>query len=178
MGIYGWRDAGPARAHVESLRELGWTWVQIAEAAGTSTYVPHRVGVGRTRHLWPESERALLAVPLVPRDSHRGVDSAGTRRRVQALSWMGWPCAEVAGRAGTTGRTLATLILPSRRISYDLARRVADVYEELSCTPGPSRVAAGKARRLGFAPPMAWDDERIDDPKARPRGIRIEEPAA
>lgn len=172
MRVYGYRDATAARAHVLALRELGWTWEQIATAAGTSTTMPHWLASGRTRRILPESERGLLAVPLVPQDSHRGVNSAGTRRRVQALAWMGWPCRDVATRAGTTVPALRTLILPQRRISFTLARRVAGVYDDLALTPGPSRPAASKARRLGFAPPMAWDDGRIDDPRARPCGVR------
>ncbi|WP_329521196.1 hypothetical protein [Spirillospora sp. NBC_01491] len=168
MGIYGWRDAGPAREHVAALRTLGWTWEQIADAADLSTYVAHQIGRGKTRHLLPESERALLAVPLEARDSQRSIDSTGTRRRVQALAWMGWPAREVAARAGTTQATLQTLILPNRRISHALARRVAAVYDELCMTPGPSRIAAGKARAAGFAPPLAWPDDLIDAPTAAP----------
>jgi hypothetical protein len=172
MRVYGYRDATAARRHVLALRDLGWTFEQIAEAAGLSTWVPHKVVTGVTKHLWPESERALLAIPLEPRGSHRGVDSAGTRRRVQALAWMGWPAAVVAQQADTSTASLQTLIQPTRRVSYALAARVAEVYERLSGTPGPSKIAAGKARQLGFAPPAAWDDERIDDPRARPCGVR------
>lgn len=171
MGFYGWRHAGPAREHVAALRSLGWTWEQIATEAGLSTCVAHQIGSGRTKRLRVESERALLSLPLEPRASQRSVDSTGTRRRVQALAWMGWPAREVAFRAGTTQRTLQTLILPRRRISFALARRVAAVYEDLCMTPGPSRITAGKARSAGFAPPLAWPDERIDDPKARPIGV-------
>lgn len=175
MRIFGYRDATTARVHVAALRELGWTFEQIAETAGVSAWVPHKVATGVTRRLLPESERALMAVPLQHRDSHRGIDSTGTRRRVQALAWMGWPCSTVAVQAGTTAASLRTLILPGRNISYALARRVSDVYDQLSLTPGPSKVAAGKARQLGFAPPMAWDDDRIDNRRARPRGIRTTE---
>lgn len=170
MGRLGWRPVTRAREHVGQLRVLGWTWEQIATSAGLSTWVPHRLGTGRTRWIRVESERALLSVPLVPHDSHRGVDPTGTRRRIQALAWMGWPAAEVAVRAGTTPATLRTLILPHRRPSVALARRVARVYDELSMVPGPSAAAASKARGLGFAPPLAWDDETIDDPQARPCG--------
>lgn len=168
MGIHGWRDPARARAHVLRLRGLGWTWEQIGDAAGVSTWVPHQLGTGRTRHLWPESHDALLALPLVPRGSHRGVDSTGTRRRVQALAWMGWTTAEVARRAGTTPSSLSTLILPSRRPSFDLALRVAAVYEELCMVPGSSKIAAAKARGLGFAPPLAWEGLNIDDPDVVP----------
>lgn len=162
MGIYGWRDAARAREHVEALRSLGWTWEGIADVAGLSTYVAHQLGTGKTRRLLPESETALLKVPLMPFDSQRSVDSCGTRRRVQALAWMGWTCSEVARRAGTTQRTLATLILPHRRISFALSRRVAAVYDELSMSFGPSKIAAGKARQLGFVPPLGWDEDLID----------------
>jgi len=172
MGINGYRDATKARQHVAALRDLGWAWEQIAQAAGLSSWVAHRLHAGVTTSLRPESERALLSVPLQPKASHRGVDSTGTRRRVQALAWLGWPAAEVASRAGTTTLSLRTLIQPNRRISYALAMRVAAVYDELSCTPGRSNFAAGKARHHGFAPPAAWDDDTIDDPKARPQGIR------
>lgn len=168
MGIHGWRNPDRVRAHVLRLRDLGWTWEQIGEAAGVSTWTANMLGIGRTRHLLPETHDALLAVPLIPRGSHRGVDSTGTRRRVQALAWMGWPCAEVARRAGTTRQALATLMLPHRRPSFALALRVAAVYEELCMRPGPSKVAAGKARGLGFAPPLAWDSDTIDDPDAEP----------
>jgi hypothetical protein len=178
MGLFGWRDVTQVRAHLTALRDLGWTWEQIAETADVSTYVPHQIGVGRTKRIRAENEQALLSLPLEPRDSHRGINSAGTRRRVQALAWMGWPMHEVARRADTPASTLRTLILPSRRVSITLARRVAAVYDDLSLKPGPSRIAAAKARQLGFAPPLAWDDETISDPRARPHGIRRDEQVA
>ncbi|MEV6035981.1 hypothetical protein AB0L65_32830 [Nonomuraea sp. NPDC052116] len=179
MGIYGWVDPSEARAHVAVLRDLGWTWEQIAAAAGLSTYVPHQLGTGKTTRLRTESAKALLAVPLTSAASHRGINSTGTRRRVQALAWMGWPASEVARRAGTTANTLQTLILPTRQISIALARRVAVVYDELCLTPGPSKIAAGKARSLGFVSPMAWDDDTIDDPDTRPDlGEKVSRPQA
>lgn len=166
MGIHGYRDAGPAREHIKALRGLGWTWEAIADAANLSTFVAHRINNGTTKHVWPESETAILSVPLTPCDSHRGVDSAGTRRRVQALAWMGWSCREVAERAGIKLCTLQTLIQPDRQLSYTLARKVAAVYDELCMTRGTNNFAAGKARKLGFLPPLAWDDDLIDLPDA------------
>ncbi|MGI5223574.1 hypothetical protein [Actinoallomurus sp. CA-142502] len=174
MGLCGWvTDTDEIRARIQRLRDMGWTWRQIAEAAGVSPNVPIFLATGRTQRLWPESAEALLSVPLTPPpDNRRGIDSTGSRRRVQALAWMGWPAEEVARRAGTTKSTLATEILPSRQISVALARRINAVYRELSARPGPSKSAAVKARSLGHAPPAAWDDDRIDDPRHRPRGVR------
>lgn len=168
-GRYGYQDASDVRAHLSRLRQLGWTWTQIGDAASVSSSIPYHLLTGRRyRRVLPETRDALLAIPAVPALSMRGVDSAGTRRRVQALAWMGWPCAEVARRAGTTGRSLATLILPTRRVSYALAAKVAAVYDELSGVRGPSNIAAAKARGMGFAPPAAWDEDTIDDPDSVP----------
>lgn len=169
-GRYGYRDGTAARAHIAALRELGWTWQGIADAAGLSTWVAHNLHRGVTRRVLAESEAALLSVPLARYGSHRGVDATGPRRRVQALAWMGWPNREVCRRIGSSPRTLPTE-LHRGRVSVALAHRIADVYDELSGQVGPSRVAAGKARQLGFAPPAAWDDETIDDPRTRPAGV-------
>src|SRR6185436_1742924 len=126
----------------------------------------------RYRRVLQGTRDALLAVPAVRRDSLRGVDATGTRRRVQALAWMGWPCAEVACRVGTTGMSLATQMRTNRnRVSYAMAARVATVYDELWNQQGPSRISAAKARSLGYAPPLAWDDDTIGDPRAEPFGV-------
>jgi len=168
MGIFGYRDATPVLDHLAKLRDLGWTWEQIGDAAGIAATVPNGLWRGRYRRIQGDGYTALLSVPLTPQRSRRGLDSCGTRRRVQALAWMGWPATEVAKRAGIPVSTLQTLIMPTRRISYGYAARVAEVYETLSHLQGPSKVAAGKARGLGFAPPLAWDDDTIDDPAAVP----------
>lgn len=172
MRIYGYRPASRARAHVLRLRDLGWPYEQIADAAGVSTWVPHKLATGQTRHLWPESERALLALPLVPYPSHRGVDGTGTYRRLEALQWLGWPLAEIARRLGLKPNTLTTLRSRGEPVSYRVAQAMAALYEELSGRPGPSRMTATKARKRGYAPPLAWDDDTIDDPSARPCGVR------
>lgn len=169
MGLYGWRDVEPLRVHIAGLRDLGWTWDGIAEVAGVSSHTARMIHQGHTKQVWPESAQALLQVPLVRYDSYRSVDATGTRRRVEALGWMGWPRTEVAARAGVQERWLRASV--HGRVSFSLSRRVEAVYAELHMVPGPSAIAAGKARARGFLPPLAWGD-RIDDPKARPAGVR------
>lgn len=173
MGLHGFVNAQPTLDHTRALRSLGWTWAQIGDAANISSGVPYDLNRGRYRRVRKESADALLSIPLEPASSHRGRDSTGSRRRVQALSWMGWPAHEIARRVGCPPRTLPTLILPGRRISYRLAARISQVYEELCMTPGPSNGAAGKARGMGFAPPLAWDAGTIDDPDKGPVGVAV-----
>jgi hypothetical protein len=61
----------------------------------------------------------------------------------------------------------------SSRVHRGTAGQVARVYDELAMTPGPSTRARDAAARRGWVPPLAWDDDEIDDPQARPaRGPR------
>lgn len=171
-GRYGYRDATAAREHVRALRRLGWPYIPIAEAAGTSNWVPHQLDVGGVRRILGESEKAILSIRLVPYDSHRGVDGTGTFRRWDALQWMGWPAVEIARRVGVRPYSIPSMRSRGDQVSYRVAHAMAEVYEELSHVPGPSEGSATKARRKGWAPPAAWDEDTIDDPTARPTGVR------
>jgi hypothetical protein len=157
--------AVPARRHLAKLRETGWTWQQIAGTAGIGAAAVRRVSSGRGR-VQRGTALLILAIPPgpPPGPSRVGVDQMGTRRRVEALAWLGWPRAEIARRAGIREATLQTVLVNGRRPSSTLARRVADVYEQLAMTPGPSTAVAAHARRAGYLPPLAWDEDTIDDP--------------
>lgn len=171
-GRYGYRDATTARRHIDALRRLGWTWQGIADNAGLSTWVAHNVDRGRTRRLLPESEAALLRVPLIEFGSLRGVDHCGSRRRLQALMWLGWSAGDIASRIGYRRSTVYNAATERGGISVRFAQSIAALYEQISHLPGPSKQTATKARRRGYAPPLAWDDEKIDNPRCRPSRIR------
>lgn len=177
LGIGGMRDAGPALTHVRILRDTyHWTWLQIAAAAGLGIghTVPSDIYTGASRQIFARTEQAILAIPLGwPPESARCIPSAGTRRRVQALAWMGWPIRLVAERIGYSEHSLKCVIYRDL-VSVRVAHRIRAVYDELSSRAGPSKQAATKARRTGNAPPAAWDGIDMDDPKARPCGVRRE----
>lgn len=98
------------------------------------------------------------------------VDSTGTGRRVRALAAIGWSHALLAERLGVSRSRVQHLASDLNAIVYlSTADRVQRLYDELSMTPGPSRVARLRAARSGHPSPLAWDDDAIDDPKARPR---------
>jgi hypothetical protein len=132
MGRVGYRDAGPARAHVRQLRRLGWPYEPLAKTAGVSAWVVHKLDTGITRRLLSESEAAVLSVPLVPYRSRRGVDGTGTYRRLEALQWQGWPPAVVAARLGLSPYTLRSMAGRGQRVSYRVALGMARVFREMS----------------------------------------------
>lgn len=107
----------------------------------------------------------------------RLIDPTGTARRIQALQAIGWPLRVLGDRIGVTGRNMYR-ISSAGKVHRDTARKVAVLYDELSMTLGPSVRAKQMARRAGWAPPLAWSDETIDDPKARPdRGWTVQKTA-
>jgi len=92
----------------------------------------------------------------------RIVSTLGTRRRVQALNRLGWSNQVIAREAGVHPPNMTRLLNRSDTMTVTVAARIADVYERLSMTlPPPSQAVANvrnRARRLGYPPPLAWDD--------------------
>lgn len=104
---------------------------------------------------------------------NRIVDATGTRRRVEALMALGWSSNIIGQRAGV-GPTNMTRLRNAPTITTAMATRIAQVYNDLSMTLPPVTQAVANvrnlARRRGYLPPLAWDDDAIDDPDASPRG--------
>lgn len=98
------------------------------------------------------------------------VSSLGTARRLQALAAIGWSITELAVQCDYRKSMIGHLQTRRRpQILRATADRVAEVYERLSMRLGPSCTRTRKrAARLGWAPPLAWDD--IDSPTGRAAG--------
>lgn len=98
-------------------------------------------------------------------DHHTGrarkVDATGTRRRWRALMALGWTNHGLMNRLGYAA--CGNWIAYADSIHVDTARKVKDLYDELWDQPGPSQWTRTWAANRGFLPPMAWDDDTIDD---------------
>lgn len=93
----------------------------------------------------------------------------GTSRRLRALCAIGWPQAELARRTGIPTCTISHLVRGDiERTSRRNAALVADLFDRLCITPGPSQWQRRRAEESGWAPPLAWDDDTIDNPAAQP----------
>lgn len=95
--------------------------------------------------------------------------SIGTTRRLRALIALGYSQAHLAQLLDTHQSWISKLVdNPRQKVNAATAARVAELYDRMSMTPGPSDRARGSARRRRWAPPLAWDDDTIDDPTAAP----------
>lgn len=181
-------DAEPVRTHVRTLQGVGLGYKRVALAAGVSPTAVYKLlsGTKRPDGTSRRSERVsktvatkLLAVPLPSihaLGSQVAVHGAGTARRIQALGALGWSVNAIAEQCGLDRFPLDSA-LAGQEITAKSALAVREVYEQLwDRRPAPSTRAEAvsvartlrRATESGWAPPMAWDDDAIDDPQALP----------
>jgi hypothetical protein len=104
----------------------------------------------------------------------RIIDATGSRRRIEALQTLGWGYEQLAAAGPLSERSLWNAANYAT-IGIEKAQRIAELYDRLSMTPGPSKRARMRAQRKLFAPPLAWSEGSIDDPNAEPMGARYNE---
>lgn len=178
------------REHLMALRAAGLGRDRIGRLSGVH---PRRVQAiingstsardGVQTHVRAATAAKLLAVRperrLVADD--RRIGATGTRRRLQALVALGWSRSEVARRSGLNENTIGRAMVRDG-CALATARAVHRVYEELwdqqpPIDTGEQRCSVSHARReaarKGWALPMLWDDDTIDDPAAVPAPVSM-----
>ncbi|KQU67372.1 hypothetical protein ASC58_12350 [Phycicoccus sp. Root101] len=160
--------ATDTRARLQELVDAQVPIRAIARASGLSgTAVAHIMG-GRHEQVQRQTAARIASLTLndVYARASGSVPSVGAVRRVQALMALGWRKADLEAEGVPSGQ----LVTRSRDlISIQGWRQVRDVYDRLSMTLGPSQAARDRAAARGYPPPLAWDDETIDDPRATPQ---------
>jgi len=141
------------------------------------------------RGVTPRVASAILAV-LPGLDYYADnalICGVGTQRRLQALMVLGWPLAEIQRATGTSALHRC---LTRAQVTARLARLIRDFYEaHWSAGPVAAHIphasiarTRARAQRAGWLPPLAWDDDLLDDPTAAgdpaavrpaPNGVRI-----
>lgn len=160
------------RAHLDKLTSRGMTPKQIQAATGLHRSTVASVLYRRTRKVvGGHIAQKLLAIPVPaepagPPPLAHVTDPTGTLRRIQALARIGWTYRHIAA-AGQTSHRLEHLA-GQKWVTHEVAAAIARAYDLLSMTPGPSTRTASRAERTGWVPPLAWDEDTIDDPDAKP----------
>ena len=159
----GYIDSAEVRDHIAALNRAGMSLESIAADAAMSLYGVQLVLTGK--RVQKGTADRILRIPL---GGDGLVPALASRRRLHALAAIGWPLSTIAPRIGVSPKHISD-VFAHERIRADKARRVQAVYEELWNTDGPSDASRRRAQRRGWAPPLAWDDETIDDPAAQPQ---------
>jgi hypothetical protein len=163
--------------------------LQISEATGISTCHIQRISSGAVRTVLQSTAWAISRAKPEPMRSASFRDSTGTRRRVQALACLGYSYAAQADLVETvTGRRVTNDAvshwMTNPMVTHAVAEDVARVYEKYAMVPRDlDNTVARRSRKKGWAPPLAWDDDTIDDPKAKPdfgnvQGLELPDEAA
>lgn len=183
-------DAQPVRDHLAVLSEAGIGYKRAAKLAGVSVtavqtvlyHHPDRPEAGPAKRVKRETAEKILAVePSLDILSDGAlVPSRGTARRVQALVARGWSQEKIAARAGITSQRMRP-ILDGAPATAATVRAVNALYEELWDQAPPEgthrdKIAASRARgraaRLDWVPPAAWDDIDHDEQPYQGADIR------
>ena len=154
-------SAERARRHLEDLVGEGSTLRAISERTGISHTTLKDILKGRTI-IQAHTSRLILAAPIAYGER---IPAAGTNRRVRALNAIGWSNGHLGKRLGVT-RDRVAQYANAEWVERPTASRIARLYDELSMIPGPSARSRTWAAKRGYMPPLAWDDESIDDPAA------------
>lgn len=171
-------DAGPVRAHVLALKAAGVGDRRIGELSGVSRSALQKISRNRRgtdeplrSNVWRSTANRILAIPLEVDNRNYGVriDSTGSLRRLRALQAIGWTQTEIAHRIGWTLQNLNRYFISDPgMINRGTAVTIAKLFNELQLIPGPSERSRRHARKHGWPPPLAWDEDTIDDPAAVP----------
>lgn len=178
-------DAQPSREHIRSLMARGMGLKRIVEVSGIAQGTLWKLLYGKrqadgrkvvTARVRPSTEQRILAVRLHLADGAT-IGAIGTTRRLQALVAIGWSQSKLAYRLGMRPSNLG-MMLNRTTVRTSTAAAVRSLYKELWNAPPPEathrdRIAASRARRFaaarGWAPPLAWDDDDLDNPDATPQ---------
>ncbi|MGQ4437967.1 hypothetical protein ACN6LI_003333 [Streptomyces violaceoruber] len=160
--------SGPALAHLARLTESA-PIAQIALATGAPRSSLSRLLVERRPTISRTLAEKILAVKAVDRSTMSMVSSIGAQRRLQALYTLGHWRKTIAEASGLTPQTISELLRGTwSRITVECDDAVRRAYARLSMSLGGCERNLVRARREQWAPPLAWDDDTIDDPAGRP----------
>ena len=169
-------DAARATAHIDDLRAQGWSLRGIADAADVTPNTVSRLARREQLRVHRDSERKILAVRAEDIRGRANADGfvlrVGAQRRIRALIAIGYRHTDITAAMRAALPSVGTnsqmvLHQHGRWVTRAVADAVSTAYDRLAMTPGPSAISRRRAARAGYAPPLAWDDDTIDDPAAQ-----------
>lgn len=171
----------PVTRHLLHLTTSGMTAPAIAARSGVSRATIQDALTKPRKTMRRDNAEALLCI--TPEPQPRGsVPSTGIFRRIEGLGRLGWSRSAIVREARrinpnwTISEATIGQLMSKRNdvVRPHTAEAIRAVYDSLSMKiPPHNRQTAqvrGRAERKGWYPPLAWDENAIDDPNARPHG--------
>lgn len=165
-------DAAPMQAHLDKLIGWGLSYNSVAQAAGVAATFVRDHHQRRYDTVFSHYAAAILAVNYRPTDRQTMVLAIGARRRVEALAAIGYSLTDQAAHVGMGRATNLRDMVRQTLLSATTHRAITAMFDEWSGTPGPSARSITWAAKAGYLPPLAWEDDAIDDPDAQPAAGR------
>jgi DNA-binding CsgD family transcriptional regulator len=165
-------DAAPVVAKVQQLVAEGYPRSAIAKAANISARnLSERTLNGRTTVTKKTSDAVLglTRMEIIHQANPESLmPSIGAARRLRALMAMGWRLQDLATTTSEFHLYNSIRSQHDNRVRVDSHLLIANLYDKYSMRKGPSQLNVAKSKRLGYAPPLAWDEDALDNPDARP----------
>lgn len=178
-GRYTKKRVKPDKAiqHIQALKAAGVSYQTIARHTHITVSTIHRIAWGQAKTIQPQNETRILALTLDKINTGTFISGLGTARRVQALTANGWAQIVIAHELGIKPAHMTAIVLYGRAVTKELADKTRELYDELwdkqppTNTPYEKRLANAArtiAKRNKWAPPLAWDDDTLENPDSRP----------
>jgi transcriptional regulator with XRE-family HTH domain len=175
-------DAAPVRQHMQELSAAGIGRRRMMALTGISSGSLTKLLYGQrgsppSSKIRTETAEKILAIQPETEVPPKFVDSAGARHRLQALAAARWSQSALAERLGDVSQSTITAIMRGDQITPKTDQAVRELYSRLWDQPPPERRpsersaaarAGNHARRMGWAPPAAWEDMELDRPGGKP----------
>ena len=165
--------AGPTMEHLDLLARNGISLQMAGKLSGIDWTSLQRIRSGKQEVVQRITEDAVLGIRIdtvAPKGSAVRVDGTGTARRLHALVALGYPIEWIVRYMGLPPGAM-DYVSAGGNIRWDRALWVRIAYDELWDTTPPDSIrlcertkARLHAQKMGWPPPMAWDDDTIDDP--------------
>jgi DNA-binding CsgD family transcriptional regulator len=163
-------DPDLAWARIDAWTAAGYSPAWISSACGLQ---PRNIEsalterkAGHVRRLGAKVTAIVLAADIKAGTAGK-VPALVARRQLQALACHGFDTSRLDAASGISFVSLAAIRRgATATITAAHHHRIGQVYADLSGSFGTSNIAKANARRLGWAPPFAWDN--IEDPDETP----------
>jgi len=131
----------------------------------------------RARATGPDSIVMLSTRTAILTSYRNAYTPIGLARRLQAITAMGWSMGVVADGTPFSMDAYKRVRRGVTRqfVQHELGLCIVAAYEKYGMTPAPVSRSSTRTRKWaeakGWRTALAWEDETIDDPAARPRGV-------